>query len=93
MEHMSVQIEKLVSEHPEWKYANDALTASWQVQDFSALKPIISQLCEIAEDLDHHPTVTYGFNTVSLETTTHDQGSVVTEKDIALAERVSALFN
>lgn len=35
----------------------------------------------LAEKLNHHPTVTTGYNQVKVEISTHDAGSKVTDKD------------
>ena len=57
------------------------------------LKEIIGKLCDLADELDHHPTVTFGYNTLRIETTTHDAGNRITQKDVELAERVCQLIN
>jgi 4a-hydroxytetrahydrobiopterin dehydratase len=41
-----------------------------------------------AEKMNHHPTWTNNYNTVSFELCTHDAGSIVTDKDRKLAEAI-----
>lgn len=53
---------------------------------------MIGQLCDLADELNHHPTVAYGYHTLRIETTTHDAGNVVTQLDVALAKRVSDML-
>ena len=44
----------------------------------------------LAEKLNHHPTVTTGYNQVKIEVSTHDAGNKVTEKDRQYIEQLSA---
>jgi len=86
---MQDQIKTLVIQHPEWHHENDQLIGSWTLENFAELRGVINKLCDLADELNHHPTVTYGYNTLHIETTTHDAGNVVTELDLELARRVS----
>ena len=91
-EHMEQKIEELISRHPEWVYAEGVLSGSWKVENFVAVRELVSALCVLADELNHHPTVTFGYNTLKVDTTTHDAGNTVTQKDIDLALRISALL-
>lgn len=51
----------------------------------------MSEVAEIAEDLDHHPLWTNSYNTVEIWLSTHDAGDVVTEKDWQLARKIDNL--
>jgi len=88
---MQDQIDTLLQQFPAWKYESNTLVAEWRLQNFTALRTVITGMCDLADELNHHPTVTYGYNTLRVETTTHDAGNVVTQKDIELATRVSEL--
>ena len=44
----------------------------------------------LAEKLNHHPTVTTGYNQVKIEVSTHDAGNKVTEKDRQYIGQLSA---
>ena len=43
-----------------------------------------------AEEPNHHPEIVNVYNRVSFSLSTHDAGDAITERDIALAGRISA---
>jgi len=88
MEH---DLEILLNNYPAWSVSGETLVGKWQLSNFAELRSIVSQLCDLADELNHHPTVTFGYNTLRVETTTHDAGNTITKKDVELANRVSAL--
>lgn len=45
----------------------------------------------LADELNHHPTISVGYRTVRVTTTTVDAGSVVTDRDRELAAAIDAL--
>jgi len=85
-------INAFIDEHPDWQQQENTLVGEWNVNDFSALRTVITQLCDLTEELNHHPTVTYGYNTLRVATTTHDAGNTITDLDLTLARRVSELL-
>ncbi len=89
---MKQAIDDLRANNPAWTVIGETLVGNWKFNDFAALRAVVTQVCDLADELNHHPTVTYGYNTLQIETTTHDAGNTVTEKDIQLAERVSEIF-
>jgi len=86
------QVTQLLANNPAWTVSGETLVGNWKFNDFAELQVVIGKLCVLADELNHHPTVTYGYNTLMIETTTHDAGNTITEKDVELAERVSELF-
>jgi 4a-hydroxytetrahydrobiopterin dehydratase len=50
-------------------------------------------IAQLAEEADHHPTITINYNKVSLRLTTHDTGNTVTPKDHELAQAITALIH
>jgi len=53
----------------------------------------MTRVAFIAEKMDHHPTWSNVYNSVTIELTTHDAGNVVTEKDRKLALAIDQLIN
>ena len=51
----------------------------------------MTKVAIVAEKLNHHPTWTNTWNTVSFELSTHDAGNIVTELDRKLAKAIDAL--
>ena len=88
---MEQDINTFLESHGNWQLIGDMLVGDWKLADFTQLRQVVTQLCDLADELDHHPTVTYGYNTVHVETTTHDAGNLITQKDLELAQRVSQL--
>ncbi len=73
-----------------FKEIDNKLYAKFKFKDFVEAMAFINKVAEIAETLNHHPTIINTYNTVELYLSTHDAGDVVTEKDWAFAERVTS---
>jgi len=86
---MKQSIDELLARYPQWIVSGETLVGNWQFGDFKELRAVVVQVCDLAEKLNHHPMVTYGYNTLQIETTTHDAGNAITQKDVDLALRVS----
>jgi len=91
MFHMEQEIALLLENNPNWILEKNTLVGNWKVADFAMLRQLVGELCDLADELNHHPTVTYGYNTLRVETTTHDAGNTITTKDMELATAVSKL--
>jgi 4a-hydroxytetrahydrobiopterin dehydratase len=76
----------------EWKTENNRLKNTFKFKDFNEAFGFMARVALIAEKMDHHPTWTNTYNTVSFELSTHDAGDVVTEKDRTLAKAIDALI-
>ncbi|WP_454085975.1 VOC family protein [Georgenia sp. Marseille-Q6866] len=51
---------------------------------------LISRIVDAAEEMDHHPDLDLRYGTLYVSVTTHSRGTL-TEADVALAERISAI--
>jgi 4a-hydroxytetrahydrobiopterin dehydratase len=76
----------------EWKTENNRLKNTFRFKDFNEAFGFMTRVALIADKMDHHPTWTNTYNTVSFELSTHDAGDVVTEKDHKLAKAIDALI-
>jgi len=76
----------------EWKTENNRLKNTFRFKDFNEAFGFMTRVALIADKMDHHPTWTNTYNTVSFELSTHDAGDVVTEKDHKLAKAIDALL-
>lgn len=74
-----------------WKEENDRLIKTFTFRDFSEAFGFMTRVAMIAEKMNHHPTWTNTWNTVSFELSTHDAGNKVTERDRKLAEAIDKL--
>ncbi|MEX2231663.1 MAG: 4a-hydroxytetrahydrobiopterin dehydratase [Cyclobacteriaceae bacterium] len=76
-----------------WKEVDNRLTRTFKFRDFNEAFGFMSRVALIAEKMDHHPTWTNTWNTVSFELSTHDAGNKVTERDRKLAEAIDKLIS
>jgi len=89
---MKQTIEQFIASHPAWTVSGETLVGNWQLESFDQVKPLVVKLCDLADSFNHHPEVTFGYNTIQVTTTTHDAGSTITDKDIELAQQVAKLM-
>lgn len=71
-----------------WKEENNRLKKTFKFKDFNEAFGFMTRVAILAEKMDHHPTWTNTWNTVSFELSTHDAGDKVTDKDRKLAEAI-----
>ena len=74
-----------------WKEVDNKLTNTFKFKDFSEAFGFMTRVALIAEKMDHHPTWTNSWNTVTFELSTHDAGNKVTDRDRKLAAAIDAL--
>lgn len=75
-----------------WKEENNSLKKTFKFQDFKQAFGFMTQVALVAEKMDHHPTWSNTYNTVTIELSTHDAGNVVTDKDRTLAKAIDELI-
>ena len=74
----------------QWDPAREAIRKRFTFRDFSEAFGFMTRVALAAERADHHPEWSNVWNRVDIALTTHDSGGL-TQKDIALAERIEAL--
>lgn len=75
---------------PDWQYAGGTLNRRITFPTFPAAIAFVNRVADLAEQVGHHPDITINYATIGLSLSTHDAGGV-TEKDMDLARRISAL--
>ena len=75
-----------------WTTENNKLKNTFTFKDFPEAFAFMTKVALVAEKINHHPTWTNTWNTVSIELSTHDAGNIVTEKDRKLAEEIDKLI-
>lgn len=75
-----------------WKEENNQLTNTYKFKDFNEAFGFMTRVALIAEKMDHHPTWTNTWNSVSFELSTHDAGNKVTDRDRKLADAIDKLI-
>ncbi len=74
-----------------WSLDADRLVRTWEFGSFREAFAFLTRVAFEAEALDHHPEITNVYGRVTLALATHDAGDRVTDTDVALARRLSAL--
>lgn len=74
-----------------WKEENNMLKKTFKFKDFTEAFGFMTKVAIVAEKMNHHPTWTNTYNTVSFELNTHDAGDVVTELDKKLSNAIDKL--
>ena len=75
-----------------WTEEKNRLKKTFTFKDFSEAFGFMTRVAIIAEKMNHHPTWTNTWNTVSFELSTHDAGNVVTDRDRKLADAIDKLL-
>ncbi len=81
------EIQGWVERHSGWVYRDEAIRKRFTFPTFRAAVVFVNRVATIADEHNHHPDILVRYNRVSLRITTHDAGGV-TEKDLALGERI-----
>lgn len=68
---------------------SNKLVGKFDFNDFEEVRQFVVKVMKTADEVNHHPEVTFSYNWVRIEITTHDAGNVVTDKDHSLAEAIT----
>jgi 4a-hydroxytetrahydrobiopterin dehydratase len=74
-----------------WIENDNKLIKEFEFGDFSEAFAFMTRVAFLAEQQGHHPDWSNSYSKVSISLTSHDQGSVVTEKDWKLANAIDLL--
>ena len=84
------EIQKRFSQLSGWTVEGNQLHCTRKFQDFIEAIAFVNKLVEPSEAAAHHPDIKISYNKVTVNLTTHDAGGL-TEKDFALAQKISQL--
>ena len=76
-----------------WVETQGALEAEFTFGSFRAAMAFLNQVADLAESQNHHPEIFNAYSHVKLRLTTHDEGSIVTDKDWQLARAIDGLLS
>jgi 4a-hydroxytetrahydrobiopterin dehydratase len=85
------EIDTALKTLPDWTRDGDAIRAAFKFASFRDAVAFILRIGFEAEAMNHHPEIANVYNRVSFRLNTHDAGDKVTELDLELAKRISAL--
>lgn len=72
---------------------NNSLCAAFEFPDFISAFAFMTKVAILAEKQNHHPNWSNVYNKLKIQLSTHDAGSIVTEKDHLLANAIEALYS
>lgn len=72
----------------DWRILVRTLQTCFETGSFAVGADLVARITSVAEQLNHHPDVVLRYPNVLVTTTSHDVGGL-TERDIALARRIS----
>jgi 4a-hydroxytetrahydrobiopterin dehydratase len=75
----------------DWRKLAQALHARYLIPDYTAAAAFVAAVAGLAEADQHHPDVRLTYGVVDVSLCTHDAGFWVTQKDIDLARKISAV--
>jgi 4a-hydroxytetrahydrobiopterin dehydratase len=75
-----------------WQEADGTLRRELRFADFGEAFAFMTRVAILAERHDHHPDWSNSWNRVTIVLTTHDAGSVVTERDRLLAAAIDEIL-
>jgi 4a-hydroxytetrahydrobiopterin dehydratase len=84
------EIESALGALPGWSLADGKLHREFRFANFSEAFGFMTRVALAAEASDHHPEWSNVWSRVVVDLVTHDAGGV-TDKDVALAQRISEL--
>ncbi|MEZ5307216.1 MAG: 4a-hydroxytetrahydrobiopterin dehydratase [Pyrinomonadaceae bacterium] len=74
-----------------WSVEGNSLKRRFEFMNFAASLEFVNKAGSIAEEMDHHPDITFGWGYAEFVLTTHDRGGL-TEFDFECARRISFEF-
>ena len=70
-----------------WTFEDGQLVLRVSETAFTPIADLVRAILAIAEELDHHPDVCFGYNWLRVSTVTHDAHGI-THKDLACVDRI-----
>ena len=75
-----------------WTESDNKLTREFKFNNFKDALLFINKVADISERYNHHPEIYNVYNRVKLSLCTHDKGSIITDKDYNLAQKIDELL-
>ena len=74
-----VKIKKKMNESEstsKWTESDNKLTRKFKFSDYEETLDFVNKVAKIAQKQDHHPDITFGYNTAKVSITDHEKGGV-----------------
>jgi 4a-hydroxytetrahydrobiopterin dehydratase len=79
-----------LSEVNSWERRDEKIFKRFNFENFAESLAFVNKIGAIAEKIDHHPDITFGWGYAEVYTTTHDAGGL-TANDFDLAQAIDKL--
>lgn len=73
-----------------WTAEGTLLKKSFKFENFAQALNHVNRIGALAEAVDHHPDITFGWGYANIVLTTHDRGGI-TDMDVALASKIDKI--
>ncbi len=84
------EVENSLADLNDWKAENENLKKHFEFKNFAESLGFINRVGALAEKLDHHPDILFGWGYAEFFITTHDAGGI-TQRDFQLARAIENL--
>jgi 4a-hydroxytetrahydrobiopterin dehydratase len=74
-----------------WEIRENKLYKRFKFDDFTQAIKFINQIAELANRVDHHPSILNNYNVVEIWLCTHDENNQITAKDHELAKMINEI--
>ena len=74
-----------------WETKENKLYKKFKFADFTQAIKFINQIAELANQVDHHPSILNNYNVVEIWLCTHDENNQITAKDHELANMINEI--
>ncbi len=82
------EIESRLAELEEWEVEDNNLKKHFEFENFAESLEFVNKVGAVAEKMDHHPDIYFGWGYAEFFITTHDVGGGLTESDFDLARAI-----
>ncbi|MBU6460908.1 MAG: 4a-hydroxytetrahydrobiopterin dehydratase [Proteobacteria bacterium] len=86
------EIEALAASIPGWGLDNQAVSKTFSFKGFSQVMGFVNAIAWIAQRQNHHPEITFGYNTVQVKLFTHSKKGL-TRNDFICASKIDHLLD
>ena len=84
------EIEAEISTLKHWQYLTDEIGTQITFDTFEDAYAFVRKVCDLAIEVNHHPTFFWSYHQLTLTLATHDAGGI-TDRDIAFARLIDRI--
>ncbi len=77
---------------PLWKLKENKATRQLKFENYLSTVSFVNAVAYLAEKMNHHPDISFGYNTLEISYQTHDAGNQLTHKDLQAIASVEGLL-